>query len=132
MDIDLSLAFATIGTDMVGAFSLIVMGVVGLVLVVWDSFRNNDPAIPWIAAAALAGAMVWEIANLGTGGGTVVFDQIRIGGFASYINLVILGSGLLSVLVSIPYFVRMGHALREICEILSFVAVGMCVCVTCT
>ncbi len=125
MDIDLSQAFATIGTDMVGAFSLIVMGVVGLVLVVWDSFRNNDPAIPWIAAAALAGAMVWEIANLGTGGGAVFFDQIRTGGFASYINLVILGSGLLSVLVSIPYFERIGHAHGEIYAILLFSTLGM-------
>lgn len=125
MDMDLSQAYATIGTDLVGAFSLVVAGVIGLALVVWDSFRNNDPAIPWVAAAALAGGLVWEIVHLTAEPQLVFFEQMRANGFASFINIVILGSGLFSVILSIPYFQRLGRPHGEIYALILFATVGM-------
>ncbi len=125
MDMDLSQAYSTIGADIVGAFSLIVVGAIGLALVVWDSFRNNDPAIPWVAAAALAGALVWEIVHLTSEPHTVFYDQIRAGGFASFINIIILGSGLLSVILAIPYFKRNERPDGEIYALILFATVGM-------
>lgn len=125
MEMDLSQAYATIGSDLLGAFSLVVVGVIGLALVVWDAFRNNDPAIPWVAAAALAGALVWEITHLTGETSLVFYDQVRAGGFASFINIVILGSGLLTVVLAIPYFQKIDRAHGEIYALILFATVGM-------
>ena len=125
MDMDLSQAYATIGTDLAGAFSLVLVGVMGLVLVVWDVFRNNDRAIPWVAAAALGVAMVWEIMRLTAEPSMVFYDQIRVGGFASFINVVILGSGLLSVILAVPYFERLDRQHGESYALVLFATVGM-------
>lgn len=125
MEMDLSQAYATIGTDLAGAFSLVLVGVVGLVLVVWDVYRNNDPAIPWVAAAALAVAMVWEFGHLTAEPSMVFYDQLRVGGFASFINIVILGSGLLSVILAIPYFQKLNRPHGESYALVLFGTVGM-------
>lgn len=122
---DLSQAYTTIGTDLLGAFSLVVVGLVGLVIVVWDAFRNNDPALPWVAAAALAGTMIWELSHLGSEPGLVFFDQVRTGGFASFINVVILGSGLLTVILSIPYLETLKSGYGEVYALILFATVGM-------
>jgi NADH-quinone oxidoreductase subunit N len=125
MEFELAEAYANIGSDLMGAFSLVLVGFVGLALVVWDSFRNNDPAIPWVAAAALAGGLVWEIMLIGTPTTTIFFDLMRTGGYASFINMVILGSGLLTIFLAVPYFERMGRSYGEIYAIILFATVGM-------
>jgi NADH-quinone oxidoreductase subunit N len=125
MEFELAEAYANVGSDIMGAFSLVLAGVVGLALVVWDSFRNNDPAIPWVAAAALAGGLVWEITLLGSPTSTIFFDLMRAGGYAAFINMVILGAGLLTVFLSVPYFERIGRSHGEIYAIILFATVGM-------
>src|SRR5690554_2452015 len=114
MEMDLSQAYATIGTDLLGALSLVLVGVAGLVIVVWDSLRNDDPIIPWLAAVALAGGLAWEIAHLTAPSTTVFYDLMRVGGFASFLNVIILGSALFSVILSVPYFKRIDRSYGEI------------------
>jgi NADH-quinone oxidoreductase subunit N len=125
MEFELAEAYANVGSDMMGAFSLILAGVVGLVIVVWDAFRNNDPAIPWVAAAALAGAIVWEVTMLTSPTDTIFFEMMRSGGYAAFINIVILGAGLLTVFISVPYFERINRQYGEIYAIILFATVGM-------
>lgn len=125
MEFELAEAYANVGSDIMGAFSLVLVGVVGLVIVVWDAFRNNDPAIPWVAAAALAGGLVWEITLLGTPTGTIFFDLMRSGGYAAFLNMIILGSGVLTVFIAVPYFERIGRSYGEIYAIILFATVGM-------
>jgi NADH-quinone oxidoreductase subunit N len=125
MEFELAEAYANAGSDIMGAFSLVLAGVVGLVLVVWDSFRNNDPAIPWVAAAALAGGMVWEFTLLSAPSSTIFYDLMRTGGYASFINIVILGSGLLTIFIAVPYFERIDRSFGEVYALILFATVGM-------
>jgi NADH-quinone oxidoreductase subunit N len=125
MEFELAEAYANTGSDIMGAFSLVLVGLVGLVLVVWDSFRNNDPAIPWVAAAALAGGLVWEFTLLASPTTTIFYELMRSGGYASFINIVILGSGLLTIFIAVPYFERINRSFGEIYAIILFTTVGM-------
>src|SRR5690606_3251211 len=100
---DLDGIYANLGTDLLGGFSMVLLTVVGVALVVWDAFRNDAPSIPWVAAAAVFLAMVWEAFGLVLEPGTAFYGMIRTGGFASFINLVILGAALFSIVLSVPY-----------------------------
>lgn len=122
---DLTQAYDTIGTDLMGALSLVLVAVVGLVIVVWDAFRNNDPRLPWVAGGALAVAMIWEVTQIGGEAGLIFHDTLRAGGFASFINLVILGSGLASVALSVSYLQRIGRSYGEVYALILFATVGM-------
>jgi NADH-quinone oxidoreductase subunit N len=92
---------------------------------VLDSFRNNHPAIPWMGAAALGLASLWEGAHLGAPSDTIFFDTLRTGGFASFINLVVLLSGVLTILLSVPYLRRIRHGYGEVYALVMFATVGM-------
>ena len=50
---ELTGAYDTIWADIGGGFSLILLAVVGMVLIVWDAFKNDDPVLPWVGTAAL-------------------------------------------------------------------------------
>jgi NADH-quinone oxidoreductase subunit N len=125
MDIDLVQTYAALPGDMVATFSLVLVSLVGLVVVVWDAFRSNDRAIPWIAALAMAAGIAWELAHLGSEAGTAYSGMLRIGGFASFVNLIILLSGLLSIILSVPYLERIQHAYGEIYALILFATAGM-------
>ena len=122
---DLSQAYDTLLADLVGGFSMVVLTVMGLVIVVWDAFRNDDPILPWLAGGALAAAMGWELAHLGAAQETIFYGLVRSGGYAAFINLVILGSGLFTIVLTVPYLRRIEHAYGEVYAIILFATVGM-------
>lgn len=122
---DLSTAYDTLLADLGSGFSMVVLTVVGLVLVVWDAFKNDAPALPWVAGLSLAACMGWEAMHLGAPTGTAFFDLIRTGTFAAFINLMILGSALGTIVLSVPYLNKIEHAYGEVYALILFATVGM-------
>ena len=122
---ELAGAYDTIWADLGGGFSLILLAVVGTVMIVWDAFKNDDPLLPWIGTAALAVALVWEVFHLGSTPTTAFYDLIRVGGFASFINIVILISGLFSIVLSVPYLREIKHGYGEVYALILFATAGM-------
>lgn len=122
---DLGNAYSTLFADLPALFSMGVIGLVGLVMVTVDAFRNDHPAIPWLGAGTLVVAAGWEISHLGHPAGTAVFDTIRTGGFASFINLIIILTGLGTILLSIPYLNRLEHDYGEVYALIMYATVGM-------
>ena len=118
-------AYDTWLADLSGGFSLVLLTLVGLVLVVWDAFRNDAPALPWVACASLGVALVWELFHLTAEPTTAFYDLIRVGGFASFISIVILGSSLFSIILSVPYLRRIRHGYGEVYALVLFATVGM-------
>jgi NADH-quinone oxidoreductase subunit N len=121
---DLSQAYANVWVDMGGAFSLVILSFVGLGVIVYDAFRNNAPSIPWIAAIAVGAAMLWEMNGLFVDGTTAFHAMIRVGGVASFINLVILVSALFSIILSVPYLTRLQRNYGEVYALILFATVG--------
>jgi NADH-quinone oxidoreductase subunit N len=122
---DLSTAYNTLLADLGDGFSMVVLTLVGLVLVVWDAFKNDAPALPWVAGISLAACMVWEAFHLGTVADTAFFGMVRTGTFAAFINLVILGSALGTIVLVAPYLKRIEHAYGEVYALILFATVGM-------
>ncbi len=122
---DLTNAYDTIWTDLGGGFSLVVLALVGMALVVWDAFRHDAPALPWVAAATLALTLAWELLHLAASPSTAFYGLIRVGGFASFINVVVIGSGLLTVVLSVPYLRQIRHGYGEVYALLLFATAGM-------
>ena len=122
---DLTTAYDTLLADLAGGFSLVLVCLVGLVLVVWDAFQNDAPALPWVAAGTLALGFVWELFHLTAEPATVFYDLMRVNGFAAFINLVILGSGALSIVLSVPYLREIKHGYGEVYALILFATGGM-------
>ncbi|PSQ61876.1 MAG: NADH-quinone oxidoreductase subunit N [Bacteroidetes bacterium QH_10_64_19] len=122
---DLSTAFPSLVADLPAAFSMSVVGLVGLAMIVLDAFRNDHPAIPWLGVVALGGAALWELAQLGAPQGTVFFDTLRTGGFVAFINLIVLLTGLATILLSIPYLNKLRHDYGEVYALIMYATVGM-------
>jgi len=122
---DLSTAFSTILADLPAVFSMTVVGLVGLVMIVLDAFRNDHPALPWLGAAALTGSAIWEFTQLGAPQGTIFFETLRTGGFVAFINLIVLLTGLATTLVSIPYLNQLRHDYGEVYALILYATVGM-------
>ena len=104
---------------------MVLVTLVGLIVVLFDAFRRNHPAIPWITAVTLAIGFALEATRIGNGTGTVYYDMVRHGGMASYVNAIVLGSGLLSVLLIKPYLERIGQHIGEVYSLLLFAITGM-------
>ncbi|WP_272481573.1 NADH-quinone oxidoreductase subunit N, partial [Rhodothermus marinus] len=113
--------------DLWAAFPLVLTAVVGLVLVVWDAFWNDAPPIPWVAAGTLALALLWELGGLSRAPETAFYGLIRVGGMASFVNAIILASGLLTIALSGPYLKRIRHLHGEVYALILFATVGMIV-----
>ena len=122
---DLAQAYAAMAADLPAVFSMTVVAVMGMAMVVLDSFRNNHAAIPWMGAAALGVAIVWEVFQLGAPSGTAFFDAVRTGGFAAFINLIVLTSGFITIILAEPYLDRIKHAYGEVYALILFATVGM-------
>lgn len=125
MEIELSQAYDAFGGDLVATSSLVLVTVVGLVVVVWDAFRNNAREIPWIAGAAFLAGIVIEVFRLDTETGVAFYGMVRTGGYAAFINIIILAGGLLTVILSVPYLDQIRHAYGEVYALLLFATVGM-------
>ena len=122
---DLANAFSALVADLPAVFSMGLVGLVGLVMVLIDSFRNNHPSIPWLGAGAMAIATVWELTHLGTPQGTAFFETLRTGGYAAFINLIIVLSGLATILLSNPYLSRLKRDYGEVYALIMYATVGM-------
>ncbi|CAM3266783.1 NADH-quinone oxidoreductase subunit N [Rhodothermus bifroesti] len=120
-------AYRMLPADLMAALPLVLTTVIGLVLVVWDAFRNDAPPIPWVAAAALALGFFWELGSISRPPETAFYGLIRVGGMASFANAVILASGLLTIVLSVPYLRRLRHLHGEIYALILFATVGMLV-----
>ncbi len=123
--IDLSQAYDLLWADLPDIFSMVLVSIAGLVVVVVDAFRNDHRSVPWITAAALSAAIGWEAAHLDAASGTAFFGMVRTGGFAAYVNLIILVSGLFSVALSGPYLRRIRHHYGEAYALILFATTGM-------
>ena len=122
---DLSQAYSDMLAGLPGIFSLAATGFAGIVIVLLDAFREQDRTIPWIAGITLAVCLAAEWLALTNPMHTVFFGFQRAGGFAAFINIVILGSGLMSVILSASYMKRIRHAEGETYALILFATVGM-------
>jgi NADH-quinone oxidoreductase subunit N len=122
---DLANAYASLAADLPAAFSMAVIGLVGLVMIGVDAFRDNHPSIPWLGVGALAVTAVWEVAHLGAPQGTAFFETIRTGGFAAFINLIVILTGLATILLSRPYLNRLEYDYGEVYALIMYATVGM-------
>lgn len=124
---DLSQSYSSFLADMGATIPLVLTIVIGLVIVVVDSFKDNHPSIPWIAGVTLLVGMGIELTNLAAAPGTVYHDQIRVGGMAAFVNALILGSGFLTIILLRPYLERIGHHIGEVYALILFATTGMIV-----
>lgn len=122
---DISGAYAAMGSDLAGAFSLVVISFAGLVMVVWDSFRNNDRMIPWFGVAACVAAIAYELVQINAEAEAVFYRLMWTGGFASFVNVVILLAAALTIVLSVPYLRRIRHDHGEVYALVMFASVGM-------
>ncbi len=125
MELEAINPYSGLGGDFLGAFSLWWTALVGLVLIVIDIFHNNHRSIPWIGGLALAAALVVELLSFGVAPGTAFFGMVRTGGFAAFVNVIFLGSALLSVVLSVPYLKKIEHAYGEVYALILFATSGM-------
>ncbi|MCZ6758053.1 MAG: proton-conducting transporter membrane subunit, partial [Bacteroidetes bacterium] len=124
---DLTQSFSSLGADIVVSAPLVLTMVMGLVIVVLDAFRRNHVATPWIATLTLAFGLVMEITRIGAASGTAYYDLLRVGGMAAYVNALIFGSGLLTVILARPYLESIGHHIGEVYALILFASTGMIV-----
>ena len=125
METDISNVYQVFAADLGQAASLVIVTLVGLGIVVIDAFRNNAREIPWIAAGALLMAVVIDLMRLDIESGTIFFGMLRTGGYASFVNLMILLSALLTIVLSVPYLEQIRHAYGEVYALILFATVGM-------
>ena len=122
---DLSSAFDTILIDLAGGGSILWLSLVGVVVIVWDIFRNNAPQLPWIAALSVVVALVFEFDKVGNPSSSAFFSLIQTGGVASFISITILVSSLFSIILSAPYLRGIGRSYGEIYALMLFATSGM-------
>lgn len=113
--------------DLGAVFPIVLVAVAGLAAVLVDSFRNDSPAIPWLSGLALAVALVLEGMRVGSAAAPVFGGQLIAGGFAAYVNAVILLGALGSVALSVPYLRRIEHNYGEVHALVLLATVGMMV-----
>lgn len=123
---DLTQAYSTLWADVLATLPLVVVALTGLVVVVFDAFRNRHAATPWLAFAGLAVAFALELGAVGADG-TAYYGLMRVGGLAAFVNLMILGTAAVSVVLMTPYLQRLNLHIGEVYSLLLFATVGMIV-----
>jgi NADH-quinone oxidoreductase subunit N len=111
-------------SDIAATGPILLVALMGIVVVLVDSFRNDSPLIPWITGGTLAVALVIELLRLGTGG-TAFEGHVLWGGSAAFADAVILLGALGSVVLSVPYLKRIGHDYGEVHALMLFATCGM-------
>ena len=111
--------------DLPAVFSMSLVTLGGLVMILQEALSENDRPIPWIGVGTLTICTVWEVAHLGEPSGTAFFEAIRTGGFASYINIIVLVSGIITIVLSVPYLDHIKHGFGEVYAMIMFATVGM-------
>ncbi|MDX1430133.1 MAG: NADH-quinone oxidoreductase subunit N [Rhodothermales bacterium] len=124
---ELTGAYGSLLGDLGSAFSLVVLSVVGLVMVVWDSLRNNHRAIPWIGVTAAVFAIAFELLRMPAPAEKIFYGLMWAGGFASFVNIVILAATAFTLAISVNYLDGIGHNYGEVYALVVFASVGMIV-----
>ncbi len=122
---ELSAAFDTILSDLSGGASILWLSMVGIVVIVWDIFRNDAPSLPWIAGLSIVIALIFEFSKVGDPASTVFFSLIQTGGVASFISVTILVSSLFSIILAVPYLKSIQRSYGEIYALMLFATSGM-------
>ncbi len=122
---NLSQAYTDMLADLPGIFSLTLVGIVGIIIIVIDAFREKDRSIAWVAGTALAVCLAAEFVALSNPTHTVFFGFMRAGGYAAFVNIIILASGLMTVILSQSYLPRIRHSEGEVYALILFSIVGM-------
>lgn len=124
---NLSQAYDTLWADMGQTLPLLLISLMGLVVVVWDAFRNNDRLIPWASAAVMGVALLIELFSLDNPAGTAYYAMLRTGGFASFVNSIVLLSGIATIVLSVPYLSQIRRGYGEVYALILFATAGMMV-----
>lgn len=116
--------YDSILVDLYATLPISIVAVVGLIIIVVDSFSNDSVWIPVLGVAGFAAALFIETGRLMLDG--LVFSElIRYGGFSSFMNIVLLLSAALTCVLSVPYLKRIGHNYGEVYGLICFATVGM-------
>ena len=127
METELIRFFDALPGDMVKTLPLMLATGVGVILVVWDAFRKDIRELAWISGAVLAIGIILEILQLDAEAGTAFYGMVRTGGYASFVNIVILSGGLLTVALSPAYWKRTGQEYGEVYTLILLATAGMIV-----
>ncbi len=127
METELIRFFDALPGDMVKTLPLMLATGAGVILVVWDAFRNSMRELAWISGAVLAIGIVLEALQLNAEAGTAFYGMVRTGGYASFVNIVILSGGLLTVALSPAYWKRTGQEYGEVYALILLATAGMIV-----
>ena len=120
-----SSAFDTILLDLFGGASILWLALAGVIVIVWDIFRNDAPQLPWVAGLSVVVAILFEISRISDPSSTAFFALIQTGGVASFISATILISTLSSIVLAAPYLQGIRRSYGEIYALMLFAASGM-------
>lgn len=120
-----SSTFDTLLLDLSGGAPILWLSLVGVIVIVWDIFRNDAPQLPWVAGISVVLATLFELSRLGEPSSTVFFSLIQTGGAASFISVTILISTLCSIVLAVPYLKKIRRSYGEIYALILFAASGM-------
>ena len=121
--------YASFAADLWATFPITLVCLVGLIVVVVDCFWNDSPWLPIISATGVTIALVFESGRLGYSG--LAFSELlRYGGIASFMDMVVLLSAVLSIVLSVPYLTRLKHNYGEVYALMCFATAGMMILVS--
>jgi NADH-quinone oxidoreductase subunit N len=120
-------AFDSMWSDLLASHSLVIVTLAGLIMVVWDALRPNNRLIPRFGLLALVAAFALEAIAVQNPAGTAYFELLRVGGFASFVNIVILLATALTFLLSFSYLEGIGRNRGDIYSLVMFATAGMIV-----
>lgn len=103
----------------------IITAVAGMAVIVIESLRKESPAIFWLTALSVAGALLVSITTLGSGLETAFSGMLVHGGAAAFGNVIILTGTLFCVLISDDYLKGIGHYHGETYAMILFATTGM-------
>ena len=110
--------------DLAATGPILFVAGLGVLVVLLDSFRNDSPAIPWIAGAGLALAGVWQALQVGAPG--VAFGgEVYVGGVAAVANVIVLLGALGGLVLTVPYLSALGRNYGEVHALILFSTAGM-------
>ena len=127
METDLIRFYDALPGDVLATLPLTLVAAAGVWLVVRDAFGSSLRELAWASGAALAVGILFEALRLDKEAGTAFYGMVRTGGYASFVNIVILSGGLLTVALSPSYWRRTGQEYGEIYTLILFATVGMMV-----
>ncbi len=115
--------YDSLGADVLSIYPMLIVGLMGIIVIVIDCFNNDSKLIPFLAIAALLTAGVVEFAHMGSTGFSFM-NTVRVGGIASYINIVLIISAGISIALSVPYLEQIKHNYGEVYALILFATLG--------